>query len=275
MDKRIIAACVSVGVIVISAVAGVAVLGRAGMPHKSNIIENKNDNDVTTSAVSTIPVTSVTETVTSVSTAAVSTAVLTTAETAVTTVTEVVTSVSETTTVPETTTVLETTVTETVQPVQTEPTAVETPIPETEPVQPQTERQIIIPDSASEFQREVLMLVNEARASEGKAGLSGSELFNDAANVRAAEISQLFDHTRPDGRDCFSIFADMGLGGGVKGENIAAGTKLPTPADVVNEWLNSPDHRANIMSDDFNTLGIGYFEADDVYKYYWVQLFAS
>ncbi len=55
-------------------------------------------------------------------------------------------------------------------------------------------------------------------------------------------------------------------------ENIAAG--FATPADVVQAWMDSPGHRANILSETNWEIGIGYFEGPGLYRRYWVQDFA-
>lgn len=55
-------------------------------------------------------------------------------------------------------------------------------------------------------------------------------------------------------------------------ENIAAG--FATPADVVQAWMDSPGHRANILSEINWEIGIGYFEGPGLYRRYWVQDFA-
>lgn len=156
---------------------------------------------------------------------------------------------------------------------ETEPLQTESPDPETEPsytepVEPPVEE---IPSTVSEYQREVLRIVNEARVAEGLPAFEGSELLNTAANVRAQEIYASFSHTRPDGSSCFSIAGQMGISAMTMGENIAAGSA--TPEGVVQQLLNSPPHRANIMSSDFTAMGVGYFETGDSYKYYWVQFF--
>jgi len=154
------------------------------------------------------------------------------------------------------------------EPPQTEPPASETEPSYTEPFEPPVEE---IPSTVSEYQREVLRIVNEARAAEGLPAFEGSELLNTAANVRAQEIYASFSHTRPDGSSCFSIAEQMGISAMTMGENIAAGSA--TPEGVVQQLLNSPPHRANIMSSDFTAMGVGYFETGDSYKYYWVQFF--
>ncbi|HCF82769.1 MAG TPA: serine protease, partial [Ruminococcaceae bacterium] len=53
------------------------------------------------------------------------------------------------------------------------------------------------------------------------------------------------------------------------GENIAYGYR--TPAEVVEGWLNSPGHRANILTGSFTHIGVGYNENGN----YWVQLFIT
>jgi uncharacterized protein YkwD len=88
--------------------------------------------------------------------------------------------------------------------------------------------------------------------------------------VRAEELIQSFSHTRPDGTSCFTAFDEFGVDYRAAGENIAAGQK--TPEDVVNSWMNSSGHRANILSENFTAIGVGV--AEDVNgTLYWVQMF--
>ena len=54
-------------------------------------------------------------------------------------------------------------------------------------------------------------------------------------------------------------------------ENIAAG--YATPKAVVEGWMNSPGHRANILTSGLKKLGVGYTTSNDRYGHYWVQLF--
>ena len=123
------------------------------------------------------------------------------------------------------------------------------------------------------YQREVLRLVNAERA---KRGISPMELANytalSAAQLRAQELAEVFSHTRPNGSDCFSVLDEAGVSYGYAGENIAWGyNSLSTPAEVVEEWMNSPGHRANILTPEFTKLAVGYYcEGSD---YYWVQIF--
>ena len=123
------------------------------------------------------------------------------------------------------------------------------------------------------FQQAVLDLVNEARAQEGLAPLTLAKNLTQAAQVRAGELPVLFSHTRPDGRSCFTALTEAGVAYGAAGENIAAG--YPTPAEVVAGWMASDGHRANILSEDFTQMGLGYAPAEDGFGHYWAQLFVG
>lgn len=125
----------------------------------------------------------------------------------------------------------------------------------------------------SRYPQEVLDLVNKEREAAGLAPLVLDEKLNEAAKVRAQEITSEFSHTRPDGTEPFTVLKEYGCSYMTAGENIAAGQS--TPSEVVQSWMNSEGHRANILSPDFAKLGVGYCQAGSGYKYYWVQLFTD
>lgn len=128
-------------------------------------------------------------------------------------------------------------------------------------------------NAKSSFARKVLNLVNKERAKEGLGALKLDTSLCRVAKLRAEEITENFDHTRPDGSSCFTILKENNISYHAAGENIAAGQ--PTPEQVVKSWMDSPGHRENIMSKDFHKLGVGYVKADDEYGHYWVQLFSD
>ncbi|MBE6853436.1 MAG: CAP domain-containing protein [Ruminococcus sp.] len=130
-----------------------------------------------------------------------------------------------------------------------------------------------VTDEMTDYHGVILALVNEARRAEGIGELSASASLDKAADIRAGEISIIFGHTRPDERSWFSVCEEVGVSPEHMGENIAAG--ISEPSEVVNAWMNSPDHRASIMNPDFTMLGTGCYEADDQNGYYWVQIFAG
>ena len=123
--------------------------------------------------------------------------------------------------------------------------------------------------SESRYISEVVRLVNAERAKEGLAALQMDSSLNSAAQVRAKEIVTSFSHTRPNGSNCFTALSEAGIKYNGSGENIAYGQK--TPAEVVNAWMNSAGHRANIMSSKFTKIGVGWHNSNGTY--YWSQFF--
>jgi len=120
---------------------------------------------------------------------------------------------------------------------------------------------------------EVIRLVNEERAKEGLQPLKKSNDLCKVAGIRAEEIVNLFDHTRPDGRDCFTVLDDYNIRYMAVGENIAAGQS--NPSGVMYAWMNSSGHRSNILSDSFGQIGIGFVKGKGAYGTYWVQIFTN
>lgn len=127
----------------------------------------------------------------------------------------------------------------------------------------------------SAYASEVLRLVNIEREKVGAAHLVLDGALCNAANMRAIEMdySGNFSHTRPDGRDCFTVFSFCEISFYTCGENIAAG--YPTPAAVVKGWMNSTGHKANILNTAFTKMGLGYSTGGGEYCHYWAQEFAG
>ena len=125
--------------------------------------------------------------------------------------------------------------------------------------------------SLRNYAQSVLELVNREREKAGKRPLVLKDDLCQMADIRAKELTVLFSHTRPDGRDCFSIFGSK-QSKIYGGENIAAGSS--TPEAVVNQWMSSPGHRENILNGKYRYLGVGYaYDGNSEYAHYWVQLF--
>lgn len=122
------------------------------------------------------------------------------------------------------------------------------------------------------FPVRVVHLVNLKRHENGideKYDLKMFPRLTKVAGIRAQELTQLRSHTRPDGRDAFTIYNDYSLRWNAVGENIAYGYQ--TPEDVVEAWMNSKDHRDNILSKNYNYLGVGVAESNG--RLYIAQLF--
>lgn len=112
----------------------------------------------------------------------------------------------------------------------------------------------------------VLEYVNQERAREGLQALTMDKDLLELAFERAHELSFLFDHVRPSG-------LELGIpeGGWTFGENIARGQI--NAGDAMNSWMNSPGHRANILTASYTRIGVGAVVIDGVH--YWVQCFSN
>ena len=146
--------------------------------------------------------------------------------------------------------------------------------PETQKPDTQTPAQDA--STPEELAAEVVRLVNVERAKEGLAPLGTYDSLTKAAQIRAPEIVTLFSHDRPDGTSCFTAMDQTGAKKGAYtwGENIAAGNA--TAAATVEQWMNSPGHRANILNAKFTHIGVGYqHSAGSTYGHYWVQMFTG
>ena len=148
------------------------------------------------------------------------------------------------------------------------PTTTKQPIVTTAPVT--TSR--AVSNNTSAFKQQVVDLVNAERAKVGLSALSIMPQAEAAAQVRATEIISSFSHTRPNGTSCFTALDEQGAKYMASGENIAAGQA--TPADVMNSWMNSPGHKANILNPKFTKIGIGYAEGGS-YRTNWTQMFVG
>jgi uncharacterized protein YkwD len=111
-------------------------------------------------------------------------------------------------------------------------------------------------------------MVNKARSDNGLPPLSRNGSLDAAADVRSSEIAVQFSHTRPNGTDCFSVFPS---GYTAMGENIAQGQV--NAQDVMNAWMGSEGHKANILNASFTQIGISCYYDGSTYS--WVQDFAG
>ena len=119
------------------------------------------------------------------------------------------------------------------------------------------------------YARQVAAIVNRERAAKGLAPLRYSVRLSEAALVRAEEIQSVFSHTRPNGTRCFTAVTEAGIRYRSVGENIAYGQR--TPEEVMQSWMNSSGHRANILGE-YDYIGVGVTYKNGAY--YWSQFFA-
>lgn len=122
---------------------------------------------------------------------------------------------------------------------------------------------------------EILALVNAARQENNLNPLTLSPVLCQAAMTRAGECVTNFSHTRPNGTSYKTAITDLGVTPGYSGEN--AGTGHTSAKQVVERWLASDGHRANILNPNYTQLGVGLApNVNNGYRgYSWVQLFTS
>ncbi|MER7518327.1 sigma-70 family RNA polymerase sigma factor [Streptomyces sp. NPDC126499] len=120
--------------------------------------------------------------------------------------------------------------------------------------------------------RQVIDLVNTERARAGCGPLTENGLLTQAAQGHSDDMAarNFFDHTDPDGDGPDERVTATGYRWSTYGENIAKGQR--TPAQVMDSWMNSPGHRANILNCDFREIGIGIHTAGGPY---WTQVFGA
>ncbi len=153
--------------------------------------------------------------------------------------------------------------------------------PEEKPQQPQQPQNPTKPEeqnnssntSISSVEREVARLVNLERQKAGLAPLTLSEELSRVARIKSQDMADknYFSHTSPTYGDPFQMMRSFGIKFGYAGENIAKGYR--GAESVMNGWMNSSGHRANILNANFKKIGVGYVEARGTT--YWTQLFTD
>ena len=125
----------------------------------------------------------------------------------------------------------------------------------------------------AQYAAQVLSITNSERAQHGCSALTINTKLARAAQGHSADMAtrHFFDHTNPDGKGPGERIAAAGYPRAAWGENIAYGQQ--TPAAVMNSWMNSPGHRANILNCGFHAIGIGVAFRSGVP--YWTQDFGS
>lgn len=115
--------------------------------------------------------------------------------------------------------------------------------------------------TATAAEAEVLALVNKERAKVGCSPVRPDASLAELAGNFSADMATraFFDHTDPDGDSPWDRAAQVGIQG-LGGENIARGQA--DAAAVMNSWMNSDGHRANILNCDYKTMGVGVVMGD-------------
>lgn len=119
------------------------------------------------------------------------------------------------------------------------------------------------------FEREVVRLVNEQRVRNGLNPLTENWELSRVARYKSQDMAdnRYFSHTSPTYGSPFQMIRSFGISFRTAGENIAYGQR--TAQAVVNAWMNSSGHRANILNASYTQIGVGYVPDGN----YWTQMF--
>ena len=130
------------------------------------------------------------------------------------------------------------------------------------------------PDHSGTKASQVVNLVNQQRQKAGLSGLKSYSELTRLAQLKAEDMAakEYFSHTSPTYGSAFDMLKKAGYSYRTAGENIAMGQK--TAETVMNGWMNSSGHRANILGTGYTKIGVGY-AVNAKGTPYWVQIFAG
>ena len=128
-----------------------------------------------------------------------------------------------------------------------------------------------VDSTVTSYEQEVIRLVNEIRAENGLKVLTYDWELARVARYKSQDMkdNKYFSHTSPVYGTPFQMIKNFGISYRSAGDNIAKG--YATPQAVVNGWMNSSGHRANILNANFTHIGVGYVSGGN----YWTQMFIS
>lgn len=132
------------------------------------------------------------------------------------------------------------------------------------------------PGVDSAYENEVVSLINAERSKAGLSPLTKQSQLTAAARLHSQDMAcnDFFSHTSPTTGSPFDRIAAQGYSYSWAGENIAAG--YGSAAALVQGWMNSPGHKANILSENFTQIGVGYaYWAGSTYGSYSTAVFAK
>ena len=127
----------------------------------------------------------------------------------------------------------------------------------------------ITDSSVTSYEQQVIDLINQIRAQNGLGQLTANWELSRVARYKSQDMhdNKYFSHTSPVYGSPFDMIKSFGISYRTAGENIAQG--YATPQAVVNAWMNSSGHRANILNASFTQIGVGYVSDGN----YWTQMF--
>lgn len=137
-----------------------------------------------------------------------------------------------------------------------------------------TQNNTTLPSSNLTYEQKVVELVNIERQKAGLPALKLDAAISNVARTKSKDMTtnNYFAHQSPTYGSAGDMLRQFGISWRAWGENIAAGQA--TPEIVVNAWMNSSGHRANILSPNFNKIGVGY-ATNASGRPYWTQIFTD
>ena len=129
-------------------------------------------------------------------------------------------------------------------------------------------------DATKTIESQVVQLTNQERAKNGLKALTQDWELSRVARYKSVDMrdKNYFSHDSPTYGSPFTMMKNFGISYRSAGENIAAGQT--TAQEVVQAWMNSPGHRANILNANYTYIGVGYAKGG-TQRYYWTQMFIS
>jgi uncharacterized YkwD family protein/spore coat assembly protein SafA len=124
-------------------------------------------------------------------------------------------------------------------------------------------------DTTKNVEVQVQQIVNQERSKAGLKPLVMDWELQRVARTKSCDMATTgyFSHQSPDYGSPFDMMKSFGIKYRTAGENIAKGQR--TPQEVMQSWMNSSGHRANILKGDFTHIGVGYCQQGN----HWTQLF--
>ena len=125
--------------------------------------------------------------------------------------------------------------------------------------------------TVSSYESEVIRLVNEIRQQNGLRPLAANWELSRVARYKSQDMRDngYFSHNSPTYGTPFQMLSAFGLSYRTAGENIAKG--YASPQAVVNGWMNSSGHRANILNASYTQIGVGYVSGGN----YWTSCLSA
>ncbi|WHY01661.1 SafA/ExsA family spore coat assembly protein [Neobacillus sp. DY30] len=129
-------------------------------------------------------------------------------------------------------------------------------------------------DATKSIESQVVQLTNQERAKNGLKPLIQDWELSRVARYKSLDMrdKNYFSHTSPTYGSPFTMMKNFGISYRAAAENIAAGQT--TAQGVVNAWMNSSGHRANILSTRYTHIGVGYAQGGSQ-RHYWTQMFIA